>query len=554
MIQKIWIFGFTVFLAATFDIGSAATQEAASKVHFRIEPSSDPLAIDKPWGEDAKYVRTFLITAENGAIDGLRLLASHLQKKGGGPDLDQSNITFKHNNAVIRDDLSFAENETKGIEVSVSAIEHPGTYEGVILIKKRGQPIAQAQKLNLIVTASETPQLEWQTGSDALDLKLTNCPPWTCWLASVLLPQAFFQEHRNLQIKNEGTSAAQDFKMSTQLYGEHTGQQLTNQLYLETTKALQPGEISDLSLRIARSEIAPDHYTGALEFTVDNGDVVSIPVDIKVRSGPLGVVIVIFVGILIGRLAKYMQDHGGPQAEALKSIYALQAEVEGTLIHQDVNLLASLLKKCKNEVHENRLASAKQQMDAIRAKMQVLAQVRSIETALSKMNGTEVDAVRDKIRNLRSTIEIANDTTGAYEAINEAFTNLKVKAASPLDESSQRQIESALASSRDSSAKIKTILARTTETPAQSKTRERLAIFAGLSNEVRAEATLWVVRPVLYCVLILGLVFVGLETLYFKEGEVFGVNRVFDYVGIFIWGLSADVASRTLSNLRGVNS
>ncbi len=43
----------------------------------------------------------------------------------------------------------------------------------------------------------------------------------------------------------------------------------------------------------------------------------------------------------------------------------------------------------------------------------------------------------------------------------------------------------------------------------------------------------------------------GIGSLYVENGKTFGSNPFSDYLGLVLWGLSADVASRSLSNLRG---
>jgi len=49
----------------------------------------------------------------------------------------------------------------------------------------------------------------------------------------------------------------------------------------------------------------------------------------------------------------------------------------------------------------------------------------------------------------------------------------------------------------------------------------------------------------------IGLLVVGFQTLYVNQGTSFGSNGIFDYVGLILWGLTADVASRGLGNLAG---
>ncbi|MCC5610123.1 hypothetical protein LC612_26010 [Nostoc sp. CHAB 5834] len=75
--------------------------------------------------------------------------------------------------------------------------------------------------------------------------------------------------------------------------------------------------------------------------------------------------------------------------------------------------------------------------------------------------------------------------------------------------------------------------------------------LSGVSDQVRAEATFWVVRPLLSLTLLVGLSAAGISSLYIENGTTFGARPFADYLGLILWGLSADVASRSLSNLPG---
>jgi len=81
--------------------------------------------------------------------------------------------------------------------------------------------------------------------------------------------------------------------------------------------------------------------------------------------------------------------------------------------------------------------------------------------------------------------------------------------------------------------------------------KQMLIIISGVSNQLRAEATLWIVRPLFSLALLLGLSLVGLRALYVEKGLTFGADPFSDYLGLILWGLSADVASRSVSNLSG---
>ena len=56
-------------------------------------------------------------------------------------------------------------------------------------------------------------------------------------------------------------------------------------------------------------------------------------------------------------------------------------------------------------------------------------------------------------------------------------------------------------------------------------------------------------RPLISLLILVLLMLLGFQTLYVKSGFTFGVGGLYDYLGLFLWGISADVAQRTLFNL-----
>ncbi len=76
-----------------------------------------------------------------------------------------------------------------------------------------------------------------------------------------------------------------------------------------------------------------------------------------------------------------------------------------------------------------------------------------------------------------------------------------------------------------------------------------MAALSG-TEVVGAELRYWLVRPLLFLILLIGLALLGLQALYVNAGSTFGAAGLYDYLGLFLWGLSADVAQRTLQNLQ----
>jgi len=78
----------------------------------------------------------------------------------------------------------------------------------------------------------------------------------------------------------------------------------------------------------------------------------------------------------------------------------------------------------------------------------------------------------------------------------------------------------------------------------------RLLAAASGGRIIGAKARYWLVRPLLYLLLLVLLSLVGLQSLYVNSGATFGSMGFYDYLGLFLWGLSADVAQRTLQSLQ----
>ncbi len=80
-----------------------------------------------------------------------------------------------------------------------------------------------------------------------------------------------------------------------------------------------------------------------------------------------------------------------------------------------------------------------------------------------------------------------------------------------------------------------------------------LAKLSGVQT-LNAEFRYWFIRPFLWLVLLVVLVLLGLQTLYVNAGASFGVNGLYDYLGLFLWGLSADIANQGLRRLQSGNN
>jgi len=393
-------------------------------------------------------------------------------------------------------------------------------------------------------------------GTDQIQLQLVNCNAGLdCALANLLLPESTRINQLQLQFDNPAAVPAQILNTATVVQGNFTRYQLTDAFSVtQGAQTLAANQIISLPLTLNRSAMPPDQYGGAVYLTLANQtNRLALPVNLNVRSGPLLPLFILLIGIVLGRLFKYMQEQGGPQAEARKKVYQLEADLKNA--HpDDQKLLAGMVQATRTLVYRQQIEAANTQVAVVQSRLDVLAQLRSLETRLNERtkNDEEVpNEAFEQIIQVRAEIEQGLDAKAreTLDQVSETLNSMPVRRGG---EDDSEQIQSTLrgaATHLDRNARSLAIAPRKQTWIDQ---LQRVLIdLSGLSDLVRAEATYWFVRPLLYGVLLIGLTIIGLNTLYIEKGETLGARPSSDYLGLLLWGLSADVASRSLSGLQG---
>jgi hypothetical protein len=90
-------------------------------------------------------------------------------------------------------------------------------------------------------------------------------------------------------------------------------------------------------------------------------------------------------------------------------------------------------------------------------------------------------------------------------------------------------------------------LIRAAFTKPRTRSPRILSVFSGVEF-VDAEARFRYVRPVLLALLLTILTALGLQTLYVNGGATFGANGFYDYLSVFVWGISAEMTRSALQS------
>ena len=398
--------------------------------------------------------------------------------------------------------------------------------------------------------------------TEQIRLQLVNCGWWLdCGLARLLLPASATIDQRQLYFDNLTTSPINILNTAVILDGDVTGYQLTEKAIAvpQGAQSFPANQISSLPLTLNRAAMPPDQYTGAVYLTLNGGNRLSFPIDLSVRTGPFLPLAVLFFGVILGRLFKYMDERGEPQAKAKGEIYRLQDDIRrAKLDKREEDSLLGMTNGVQTLANREQLEAVSPQLQAIRDRLNMLVRLKKLEAEFNQQQSVGEDVkerTASKIRAARWLIaqgQVEQDAE-AKQLLTDISGDLKDFATKgvnedPAIEASRGQLKEIVDAANQIGQPITVLKVEPTRT---SQFQHFLITLSGVTDQVRAEATFWVVRPLLALILLVGLASVGMGSLYVEKGATFGARPFADYLGLILWGLSADVASRSLSSLQG---
>ncbi|MEG4574207.1 hypothetical protein QUA56_16150 [Microcoleus sp. N3A4] len=536
--MKRWIF--TVLCLLIIFPGSALAQST-----IEVDAKDNPLQIRGWLNEKDSLLGSIRLTAPT-AVEQLTFLASDLKRQEGDGAIARQQIQFIG-------EPKLKAGIPKDFQVKVSNAELPGIYQGQIQVLLPGQ---QRKTIPLTVLVKARPNLKPLSGNEQIQLKLTQCSWWLdCGLARLLLPASAFLQQWDLAFDNSVDAPVKVTGAEVVLKGEQTGYQLTKtQIQLPNIpQSLAADQIVHLLLTWERSQIPPDRYMGAVYLTLeDANERLILPVNLTIRIAPLMPLLVLFLGIVLGRLVKYMQEKGIPQTEALGKVKELEQQIDKAN-ERDRDILTSMVGKAKQLVQQMKLEAATAEVEKISARLDCLEKLRTLEQKLEPFK-THPQVKGDtgilkKISDVRTKIELEQDEQ-AKTLLEEVQADIaKLKSSSTMMGPGQTpdiKISEVVKGVTDAAVAVSNAV----QSGVKKSGLQRSLIFLS-GSEFRTEATYWFARPLFSLALLIGFSVVGIRALYVEKGATFGADPFSDYWGLVLWGLSADIASRSLSNLTG---
>ncbi len=501
----------------------------------QVLPGDTPVKIRGRIGDDTTFVKRFGLMASV-AVPELIFRSTDLLRTDGKEHIGRQQIALT---STAKVDL--APNTPKDVEIKITGVKLPGAYKGTLSFFRPGQGLNAAVEVLIEVIAEGVPKFAPRKGSEAVKIQLFDCSSLDCWMAQLIQPGAF---SRRYPLMFDNASLA-EFEMTATVNasGEVTHGSLETVLSVRSPVPVPTQPVFTLPIDIRSSNPLPDHYIGDVQLrTAMDAPPLKIPLEVNVRTGPIWPVIILVLGILLGRLLKYMKEKGTPQSDLLLNLYQLESRITSS---PDAQLLQPMLATVKTLIYDMKLDDAKMEITHIENRWTQLKTLRGLESLLApRANEPAVASIQRDILRAIDLIKNKQDqpASALVSQIQTAVQNLP----SPPPAHAAAQ-EMAVAQAK----KAVVDAARTVQGVAEPPPWyvRLLSLFTGINGGLRAEVTLRVLRPTIYLFLIVALIILGMQQLYMKNAT-FGSDPFSDYFGLLVWAMSSDVASRTLTSLK----
>jgi hypothetical protein len=434
------------------------------------------------------------------------------------------------------------------LDVSIDAAVLPGKFQGNLqLLGSKGESVPPipltlelAWKPNIVVVPS--------TFAFMVSRCYTNL---SCRINDFILPPALVGDVRSWQLQNLTPSHVIWTASNLTLRGDKTGDFIDNDISLISQvvppaiqdlptglvgKDGKTGSTVPLFFKFDRGAIRPDHYQGQYRIQFTGSDPMVVPFTLDVRDGPLLPVMVLLLGIAAGR---FVQSTNAPRLQSQMRLMDQYNLVFGEVDRLTDNVIAQSLRLRLSEV-----------LVDIRNLAQPEAELTTQLNAILRLtsDSEKLDLVEPAINALAD----ANLKATLLSYLADARTAI-LGADAPTAEQKLANITSSLGAGAVVVAGMPARMARAAAVappapPNKPNMLIRIIWFLAGSRPISADWFFQWGRPCMFLLLLVLLVFVGLYNSYIRNAT-FGVESYFDYLSLFLWGLSADVAQRTLQNL-----
>ncbi|MCX6033181.1 MAG: hypothetical protein NT169_28340 [Chloroflexi bacterium] len=519
-----------------------------------VDPADMPLRINGVLdGQTNSFSGNVRLTVTGGDADQVHFLASDL-RHATKPEsmIDRSSVT------TVPALISLSDGQPSDVKVTIGNVKRAGDYTGTLHFLLPGQPLTEARTIPLELHVGVKPDIEPVVADQAF--QVARCDwPLDCFLAKILLSGSATRDVWHVQLDNQASQPATVTSALAVMHSNRTAATVTSsQVMIGPIKELPANQVSTVPVSIKPDSLLPDRYQGKLRFTVAGLDEpVTINSTLDVRDGPFWALVVILLGIVVGRMARDMETPiAKKQVKLLPRWYDLRPKID-QITDQPARLrMESELQKARTKIDsaEDIEDVVSKFLDNLETESNILIELQNIEAKLETLPEDIQKQVPELIKDARSFLpDEPNKASDKLREITKLVqeTEANRDAMMSMDDDGRATVHSMTRSPLRSAGPSLTQSQKALDAANQRQTDRWRRFLAGLSGLqfVTAETRFWFFRPALSVLLLVLLMLLGLQTLYVNSGATFGVGGLYDYLGLFLWGITADVAQRTLLNL-----
>ena len=468
--------------------------------------------------------------------------------------------------------------------LSIVAAPKPGVYTGSVIFYLAGD---NACKRVMPIRAELATPNQAAVLDEALTFDIVNSD----WF-NFILPASLRSKGFNFRVENPGTIPVVLDGYTLSMIGTKTGRTLqSNEVVFyewdDKTEKLSPDTLSlrgkvlppqsDITFVCVikrKGHLVPDTYSGRLKLRfADAATPQQVNLSMNVRAGVLGVIFVLILGIIVGRQVTRLES---PEVKAqmalMPKLVKLRRDADKIKVagaeaaaHKELDALETELNEVKGE-EEEILTNFNNRFDSMGVKLSTLLALDDLDLNIHeqplKVNKQELHEKTGRIRELIFDQEmeavqplIEEVTTALSDALATGGTGTRGLGTRTVDNPLTRQINKVNRSLGD--LKTKDAQQKAAHTEVLNKWQKfkrwwRKIVVAVMGVSVSAGARYWFIRPMITGLFFVGFLLFGFHSLYIESGFNFGLNGLYDYFQIFIWGATTDIISRTVGGLGGL--
>jgi hypothetical protein len=567
-------------LCITLLTGSTPSQ-AQGDLRLTIDPADQNVVMQNAYTDTGTlFRRNVRMRVEGGDANEVLWLASDLVST------TNPNIIIDRSSVSVPPGLSLPDGLWQDVPISVMNVPSVGEYTGTIQFFLRGQQ--SAITINILLRADVIPNVRPLLPN--VSYKVVRCGGWLdCWLASVFVPDIRTLDALNLTLENDTSAPLALEEGVVNLYGERSGRTLGQNAFSIIGPQRMEANAPFVAEITMRPDLIPsDVYRGSIRFKVEGlATPVIVPADMSVRDGPALALLVIVFGIIIGRLSRRAEQPVVRAQITLKRNWAalrndalsINDEFGKNYSLEQLSTLSRRIDNLRRPEDEATLQSALDQVDTqiqtlrdfddLTFKFKAMGSDPNAKTMLREVQAAQRQVISNNIAAAQAARDQLNQS---YDALNAELAKKtvdsrkeevmggdemfdpaggRVRRSMPGGEPAPVPVQGGGGGGRGDQPPVSRAVAPAAPAPISISEPNSVERFLAMMAGTRITASGWalIVQPILSIVLLFGLILVGMQTLYVGGNPAFGSARLFDYLGLFLWGVGADVAIGGLNTL-----